>query len=200
MQKGSAQGRPAFHLWAVHGSGSTLGAGTQVFALDRASGNFILAKDAVENPVETKEYGVNQSSQHWEEPMRRYIEDCLAGKDGPRGKDFNMRWVGSHVWPTPSASSRARRLYLFRRPRKGYEHGRLRLIYEAKPVAFITEQAKGAATDGTTRILDITPEKLHQRIPLVFGSRAEVKRSRPIIEGAGAAAVRRPPRSPGRTR
>lgn len=175
-QKGSAQLAAGF---LIYGPStvlvSTLGAGTQVFALDRASGDFILAKAAVEIPAETKEYGVNQSNmRHWDTPMRAYIDDALAGKDGPRAKDFNMRWVGSMVADAFRIFTRGG-VYLYTGDkRKGYEQGRLRLIYEANPVAFITEQAKGAATDGKTRILDIQPEKLHQRIPLVFGSRDEV--------------------------
>ncbi|TCT04721.1 class 1 fructose-bisphosphatase [Aquabacter spiritensis] len=176
MQKGAAQLAAGF---LVYGPStvlvSTLGAGTQVFALDRASGDFLLAVAAVEIPAETKEYGVNQSNmRHWDTPMRAYIDDCLAGKDGPRGKDFNMRWVGSMVADAFRIFTRGG-VYLYTGDkRKGYAAGRLRLIYEANPVAFVTEQAKGAATDGTTRILDIQPEKLHQRIPLVFGSRDEV--------------------------
>ena len=155
---------------------STLGAGTQVFALDRTRGEFILAKEAVEIAAATKEYGVNQSNmRHWHEPMRRYIDDCLAGKDGPRGKDFNMRWVGSMVADAFRIFTRGGVYIYSGDKRKGYEAGRLRLIYEANPVAFITEQAGGAATDGKTRILDIAPQKLHQRIPLVFGSREEVE-------------------------
>ncbi len=175
-QKGSAQVAAGF---LVYGPStvlvSTLGAGTQVFALDRASGEFLLANAAVEIPAETKEYGVNQSNmRHWDTPMRGYIDDCLAGKDGPRGKDFNMRWVGSMVADAFRIFTRGG-VYLYTGDkRKGYAEGRLRLIYEANPVAFITEQAKGAATDGKTRILDIEPQKLHQRIPLVFGSREEV--------------------------
>ena len=177
MQKGSAQVAAGF---LVYGPStvlvSTLGSGTQVFALDRTRGEFILAKEAVEIAAATKEYGVNQSNmRHWHEPMRRYIDDCLAGKDGPRGKDFNMRWVGSMVADAFRIFTRGGVYIYSGDKRKGYEAGRLRLIYEANPVAFITEQAGGAATDGKTRILDIVPQKLHQRIPLVFGSREEVE-------------------------
>ncbi|MEP9347981.1 class 1 fructose-bisphosphatase [Xanthobacter sp. KR7-225] len=155
---------------------ATFGAGTQVFVHDRESGDFLLARAGVEIPAETKEYGVNQSNvRHWDAPMTRYIEDCLAGKEGPRGKDFNMRWVGSMVADAFRIFTRGG-VYLYPGDkRKGYESGRLRLIYEANPVAFLTEQAGGGATDGKTRILDITPHHIHQRIPLVFGSKAEVE-------------------------
>ena len=156
---------------------ATFGAGTQVFVHDRESGDFLLARAGVEIPAETKEYGVNQSNvRHWDAPMTRYIEDCLAGKEGPRGKDFNMRWVGSMVADAFRIFTRGG-VYLYPGDkRKGYESGRLRLIYEANPVAFLTEQAGGGATNGKTRILDITPHHIHQRIPLVFGSKAEVEK------------------------
>ncbi|MFG1308935.1 class 1 fructose-bisphosphatase [Xanthobacter tagetidis] len=155
---------------------ATFGAGTHVFVQDRASGAFLLARENVEIPAETKEYGVNQSNvRHWDAPMKGYIEDCLAGKEGPRGKDFNMRWVGSMVADAFRIFTRGG-VYLYPGDkRKGYAEGRLRLIYEANPVAFLTEQAKGGATDGRTRILDIAPHHIHQRIPLVFGSKAEVE-------------------------
>jgi len=156
---------------------ATVGEGTQVFVHDRTSGEFILARDQVEIPAETKEYGVNQSNmRHWAEPMSRYIADALAGKEGPRGKDFNMRWVGSMVADAFRIFTRGGVYIYSGDKRKGYENGRLRLIYEAFPLALLVEQAKGAATDGKGRILDIQPNHIHQRIPLVFGSRAEVEK------------------------
>ena len=156
---------------------ATFGAGTQVFVHDRQSGDFVLARTDVEIPAETKEYGVNQSNmRHWHEPMRRYIEECLAGKEGPRGKDFNMRWVGSMVADAFRIFTRGGVYVYTGDKRKGYENGRLRLIYEAFPLAFLVEQAKGAATDGKGRILDIQPHHIHQRIPLVFGSKVEVEK------------------------
>ncbi|OYX03717.1 MAG: fructose-bisphosphatase class I, partial [Rhizobiales bacterium 32-66-8] len=159
MQTGSAQVAAGF---LVYGPStvlvSTLGAGTQVFALDRSTGTFLLAKAAVEIPAATKEYGVNQSNvRQWDAPMQAYLADCLAGKDGPRGKDFNMRWVGSMVADAFRIFTRGG-VYIYPGDkRKGYAEGRLRLIYEANPVAFLVEQAQGAATDGTRRILDIVP-------------------------------------------
>jgi fructose-1,6-bisphosphatase I len=156
---------------------ATFGAGTHVFVQDRRTGAFLLARENVEIPAETKEYGVNQSNvRHWDAAMSGYIADCLAGKDGPRGKDFNMRWVGSMVADAFRIFTRGG-VYLYPGDkRKGYAEGRLRLIYEANPVAFLTEQAKGGATDGKTPILDIVPSHIHQRIPLVFGSKAEVEK------------------------
>jgi len=156
---------------------ATFGDGTHVFVQDRASGDFILARENVEIPAETKEYGVNQSNmRHWDTPMTAYMQDCLAGKTGPRGKDFNMRWVGSMVADAFRIFTRGGVYIYTGDKRKGYENGRLRLIYEAFPLAFLVEQAKGAATDGKDRILDITPHHIHQRIPLVFGSKAEVEK------------------------
>ncbi|MFG1248964.1 class 1 fructose-bisphosphatase [Xanthobacter flavus] len=176
MRPGSAQVAAGF---LAYGPATilvaTFGEGTQVFVHDRRTGEFLLARSDVEIPAETKEYGINQSNvRHWDAPMQRYLADCLAGKEGPRGKDFNMRWVGSMVADAFRIFTRGGVYVYPRDKRKGYDNGRLRLIYEAFPLAFLVEQAKGGATDGTTRILDITPHHIHQRIPLVFGSKAEV--------------------------
>ena len=129
----------------------------------------------VQIPPETSEFAINASnSRHWRAPVSRYIADCLAGADGPRQRNFNMRWVGSLVadgWRI------FRRGGIFLYPadaRKGYETGRLRLVYEANPMAMLVSQAGGRASDGQQEILAITPTSLHQRVPLVFGSANEV--------------------------
>ena len=129
----------------------------------------------VQIPPETSEFAINASnSRHWRAPVSRYIADCLAGVDGPRQRNFNMRWVGSLVadgWRI------FRRGGIFLYPadaRKGYETGRLRLVYEANPMAMLVSQAGGRASDGQQEILAITPTSLHQRVPLVFGSANEV--------------------------
>ena len=129
----------------------------------------------VQIPLETSEFAINASnSRHWRAPVSRYIADCLAGVDGPRQRNFNMRWVGSLVadgWRI------FRRGGIFLYPadaRKGYETGRLRLVYEANPMAMLVSQAGGRASDGQQEILAITPTSLHQRVPLVFGSANEV--------------------------
>ncbi|MDR6950789.1 fructose-1,6-bisphosphatase I [Ancylobacter sp. 3268] len=168
----------------------TLGAGTHIFILDPASYRFVKVQDPVlRNPVflkvrdsivvppETTEYAINGSNaRHWDHAIRYYVEDCQAGAEGPRGKDFNTRWTASMVAEAYRILTRGG-VYLYPGDaRKGYANGRLRLVYEANPIAFIMEQARGAATDGRRRILDIIPSELHQRIPLVFGSRAEVDR------------------------
>nr|WP_246549122.1 class 1 fructose-bisphosphatase [Ancylobacter oerskovii] len=168
----------------------TLGAGTHIFILDPASMHFVKMQDPVlRNPVflkvrdsviippETTEYAINGSNaRHWDNAIRYYVEDCQAGADGPRGKDFNTRWTASMVAEAFRILTRGG-VYLYPGDaRKGYANGRLRLVYEANPIAFLMEQARGSATDGRRRILDIIPSELHQRIPLVFGSRAEVDR------------------------
>nr|WP_281502890.1 class 1 fructose-bisphosphatase [Ancylobacter crimeensis] len=155
----------------------TVGEGTQIFVHDRLSKKFLLANERVSIAAETNEYAINGSNaRHWDNAVRCYIEDCQAGADGPRGKDFNTRWVASMVAEAYRILARGG-VYLYPGDaRKGYAKGRLRLVYEANPIAFVMEQADGRATDGSRRILDIIPSKLHQRIPLVFGSRGEVER------------------------
>lgn len=154
----------------------TLGKGVDVFTLDRTAGAFVLAERGLTIPRETAEYSINASNhRHWREPVRRYVEHCILGAEGPHGRTHNMRWVGSLV-------ADAYRIFLrggvFMYPadaRKGYEQGRLRLLYEASPVAFLAEQAGGAATDGEQPVLDLVPERPHQRAPLVMGSADKVE-------------------------
>lgn len=155
----------------------TVGAGTQVFMLDRASGAFLRTHADVRIPRETKEYAINASnSRHWDEAMQAYVADCLAGAEGAREKNFNMRWVGSLVADVFRILVRGG-VYLYPGDsRDGYAMGRLRLTYECNPIAFVVEQAGGAATDGKQRILDIVPASLHVRSPLIVGSADEVER------------------------
>jgi len=155
----------------------TLGDGVDLFVLDRTTDAFHLARSAIAIPVQTREFAINASNaRHWFAPIRTFIDDCLEGADGPRGKNFNMRWVASLVAETHRIFSRSG-VFLYpcdRRP--GYEKGRLRLLYEAFPIALLAEQAGGAATDGIEPILDKVPGELHQRTPLVFGSVEKVRR------------------------
>ncbi len=153
------------------------GQGVQMFTLNRDFGEFILTRKDVQIPEETKEFAINVSNQrHWEEPVRRYIDECLQGKEGPRGKDFNMRWVASMVAEVHRILCRGG---IFMYPldakikAKG-QSGRLRLMYEANPMSLIVEQAGGAATTGRQRILELDPSEIHERAPVVLGSRAEV--------------------------
>ena len=153
----------------------TVGDGVQGFTLDRETYTFVLTHPDIRVPADTQEFAINMSNmRRWEPPVRRYIDECLAGKDGPRGKDFNMRWVASMVADVFRVLSRGG-IFMYPRDSKNKE-GRLRLMYEANPMAFIVEQAGGAATDGRTPILDLKPQKLHQRVAVVLGSKNEVER------------------------
>ncbi len=154
----------------------TIGNGTHAFTLDREQGAFLLSTRGMQVPAETKEFAVNISNQrHWEAPMQAYACDLLAGKEGPRGKDFNMRWVGSMVADVHRILTRGG-VFLYPWDRKDPDKpGKLRLMYEANPMALLVEQAGGAATDGRRRILDIEPAQLHQRVPVFLGSKAEVE-------------------------
>jgi len=153
----------------------TLGDGVHCFTLDREVGSFVLTQQDLRIPEDTKEFSINMSNmRHWEAPVRRYIDELLAGKSGPRGKDFNMRWVASMVADVHRILTRGG---IFMYPRDGREPGKpgkLRLLYEANPMSMIVEQAGGAATNGVERILDLQPEALHQRVAVFLGSRHEV--------------------------
>ncbi|HNU10448.1 MAG TPA: class 1 fructose-bisphosphatase [Rubrivivax sp.] len=155
----------------------TVGDGVAMFTLDRETGSWVLTQDRVQIPEDTKEFAINMSNmRHWAPPVRRYIDECLAGKEGPREKDFNMRWVASMVADVHRILSRGG-IFLYpwdkREPGKP---GKLRLMYEANPMAFLVEQAGGAATNGHQRILDIMPTKLHERVSVILGSKNEVER------------------------
>jgi len=156
----------------------TVGDGVVMFTLDRETGSWKLTERDVQIPVDTKEFAINMSNmRHWAPPVRQYIDECLAGKEGPRGKDFNMRWVASMVADVHRILTRGG-VFLYpwdqREPEKP---GKLRLMYEANPMAFIVEQAGGAATNAHQRILDLQPTKLHERVSVVLGSKNEVQRA-----------------------
>jgi fructose-1,6-bisphosphatase I len=174
LQSGRAQVAAGF---ATYGPSTilvlTVGDGAHAFSLDPYMSSFVLTHPNIRIPEDTSEFAINVSNmRRWEPPVKRYIDECLAGKDGPRGKDFNMRCVASMVADVFRVLSRGG-IFMYPRDTKNKE-GRLRLMYEANPMAFIVEQAGGAATDGKTRILDIPPKALHQRIAVVLGSKNEV--------------------------
>ena len=178
MQPGSQQVAAGY---CVYGPQTTLvltvGDGVAMFTLDREQGSFVLTRENVTIPADTKEFAVNMSNmRHWAEPVKRYVDECLAGKEGPRGKDFNMRWVASMVADVHRILTRGG-VFLYpwdkREPQKA---GKLRLLYEANPMSWLIEQAGGAATNGQQRILDIRPTKLHERVSVVLGSKNEVER------------------------
>jgi fructose-1,6-bisphosphatase I len=155
----------------------SVGHGVQVFTLDRDTGSFLLTQENVRIPDDTKEFAINMSNvRHWEPPVRRYVDEMLAGRTGPRGKDFNMRWVASMVADVHRIMSRGGIFMYPRDAREPDKPGKLRLMYEGNPMAFLVEQAGGAATDGHRRILEVEPMKLHQRVAVFLGSRNEVER------------------------
>lgn len=177
MQRGDRQLAAAFFVYGPQTTlYLTLGAGTDLYQLDPDSGAFILVEQGLEIPEDTNEYAINASNaRHWFTPIQRYISDLLMGENGPRERNFNMRWVGSLVADAARIFTRGG-VFLYPGDRRvKYDQGRLRLIYEANPVAFLTEQAGGAATDGSERILEKIPTEIHERTPLVFGSKTEVR-------------------------
>ena len=155
----------------------TVGDGVAMFTLDREQGSFVLIGDKLRIPEDTQEFAINMSNmRHWDAPVRRYIDECLAGKEGPRGKNFNMRWVASMVADVHRIITRGG---IFMYPwdkREPGKPGKLRLLYEANPMSWIIEQAGGAASTGRQRILDVQPQKLHERVSVIVGSRNEVER------------------------
>jgi fructose-1,6-bisphosphatase I len=155
----------------------TVGDGVAIFTLDRETGSWLLTDDDVRIPQDTREFAINMSNmRHWAPPMRRYIDECLQGQPGPRGKDFNMRWVASMVADVHRILTRGGVFLYPWDQREPDKPGKLRLMYEANPMAFIVEQAGGMATNGRERIMDITPGKLHERVSVVLGSKNEVER------------------------
>jgi fructose-1,6-bisphosphatase I len=178
LQAGSQQVAAGY---CVYGPQTTLvltvGDGVAMFTLDREQGSFVLTEENVRIPDDTQEFAINMSNmRHWDEPVKRYVNECLAGKEGPRGKDFNMRWIASMVADVHRILTRGG---IFMYPwdkREPNKPGKLRLMYEANPMAWLIEQAGGKATDGQRRILDIPPGKLHERVSVILGSKNEVER------------------------
>ncbi len=155
----------------------TVGNGVSMFTLDREMGSFVLIQENVTIPEDTAEFAINMSNmRHWDAPVRRYVDECLAGKEGVRGKNFNMRWIASMVADVHRILTRGG---IFMYPwdkREPNKPGKLRLLYEANPMSWLIEQAGGAATNGTQRILEVQPTELHQRVSVILGSKNEVER------------------------
>ena len=155
----------------------TVGDGVAMFTLDREQGSFVLTQENVQVPADTKEFAINMSNmRHWADPVRRYIDECLQGREGPRGKDFNMRWIASMVADVHRILTRGGVFMYPWDKREPHKAGKLRLLYEANPMSWLIEQAGGAATNGQQRILDLQPSHLHERVSVVLGSRNEVER------------------------
>lgn len=178
LQPGSKQVAAGY---ALYGPASmmmvTCGGGVHGFTLNREAAAFLLTHPNLRIPETACEFAINSSNERfWEPPVRRYVEECLQGKVGPRGVDFNMRWIASLVAEVHRILVRGGVFMYPRDSKMPPKAGRLRLMYEASPMAMLVEQAGGAASTGRQRILDIKPESLHQRVPVILGSKAEVER------------------------
>lgn len=177
LQPGAAQVAAGY---AVYGPQTmlvlTTGNGVHCFTLDREMGSWVLTESNMRIPESTKEFAINMSNKrHWHAPVQRYVDEMLAGKTGARGKDFNMRWIASMVADVHRILNRGGIFMYPADMRDPSQPGKLRLMYEANPMAMIVEQAGGAATDGRQRIMEIPPTKLHQRVPVFLGSKEEVE-------------------------
>jgi fructose-1,6-bisphosphatase len=167
--------------YAIYGPATmlviTVGKGTHGFTLDREIGNFILTHPNLRIPDDTSEFAINTSNaRFWEPPVHRYVTECQAGNSGDRGRDFNMRWIASMVAEVHRILMRGG-VFMYPKDRKDRNKpGRLRLLYEANPMSLLVEQAGGRASTGNQRLLEVTPEALHQRVPLILGSCNEVER------------------------
>ncbi|PIT73870.1 fructose-bisphosphatase class I [Limnohabitans sp. JirII-29] len=178
LQPGTAQVAAGY---CVYGPQTTLvltvGDGVAMFTLDREQGSFVLTQEDVRIPADTKEFAINMSNmRHWDEPVKRYIDECLQGEEGPRGKNFNMRWIASMVADVHRIMTRGGVFMYPWDKREPNKPGKLRLMYEANPMSWLIEQAGGAATNGRQRILEIQPTQLHERVSVVLGSKHEVDR------------------------
>ena len=176
LQKGESQVAAGY---CVYGPQTTLvltvGDGVNMFTLDREQGSFVLTQEKVQIPVDTKEFAINMSNmRHWDTPVKRYIDECLEGKEGLRGKDFNMRWIASMVADVHRILTRGGVFMYPWDKREPNKPGKLRLMYEANPMSWIVEQAGGASTNGRERILNIQPQALHERVSVILGSKNEV--------------------------
>jgi fructose-1,6-bisphosphatase I / sedoheptulose-1,7-bisphosphatase len=155
----------------------SVGNGVAGFTLDPDLGEFMLTHPELRIPGETHEFAINASNRRfWEPPVQRYVDECESGREGPRGKDFNMRWIASMVAEAHRILMRGGVFLYPRDSRQPQRPGRLRLLYEANPIGFVIEQAGGRASTGRRPVLELEPEALHQRVGLVFGSRSEVER------------------------
>jgi fructose-1,6-bisphosphatase I len=155
----------------------SFGNGVRKYVLDPAIGCFVMVNAQVQVPDQSNEFSINASNyRHWPAPVRAFVDDCVAGVDGPRGKNFNMRWIASLVAETHRILTRGGIFLYPSDGRKGYERGRLRMVYECAPIAFLITQAGGQATDGSAPILSATPQHLHDRTPMIFGSAPKVAR------------------------
>jgi fructose-1,6-bisphosphatase I/sedoheptulose-1,7-bisphosphatase len=167
--------------YAIYGPSTmlviTVGKGTHGFTLDREIGNFILTHPQLQIPADTSEFAINTSNaRFWEPPVHRYVTECQAGMTGDRQRDFNMRWIASMVAEVHRILMRGGVFMYPKDTKDPGKPGRLRLLYEANPISLLIEQAGGCATTGRERVLGVMPAALHQRVPVILGSRHEVER------------------------
>lgn len=167
--------------YAIYGPSAmlvlTTGHGVNGFTLDRDVGEYLLTHPDMTIPADTREFAINTSNERfWEPPVRRYVDECLAGAAGPRGANFNMRWVASMVAEVHRILIRGGVFMYPKDTKDPARPGRLRLMYEANPMSFIVEQAGGSSSTGRARIMEIAPAELHQRVPVILGSKNEVER------------------------
>jgi len=178
LQKGTEQLAAAYVIYGPQTAlVLTIGNGTHIFTLDKESGDYRLTGSDVKVPETTREFAINVSNfRHWDRHIRAYIDGCLAGADGHRDSNYNMRWLASLVAECHRIFSRGGIFLYPSDDRKGYAQGRLRLLYEVNPIAFLVEQAGGFATTGRERVMEVKPKSIHQRIPMIFGSPREIRR------------------------
>ncbi len=154
----------------------TTGKGTKMYTLDKTYGGFLLTTEQVTIPGVTAEFAINMSNQrYWQPAMQNYIADLLKGKEGPRGKNFNMRWIAAMVGDVHRILCRGGIFAYPRDLKDPSKPDKLRLMYEANPMSFLVEQAGGASTTGYERIMEIQPVDIHQRVPVILGSKHEVE-------------------------
>ncbi|MDB9845102.1 class 1 fructose-bisphosphatase [Burkholderiaceae bacterium] len=178
LQPGSKQVAAGY---CVYGPQTTLvltvGDGVAMFTLDREQGSFVLTQENIQVPEDTQEFAINMSNmRHWAAPVKRYVDECLAGEEGVREKNFNMRWIASMVADVHRILTRGGVFMYPWDKREPNKPGKLRLMYEANPMSWLIEQAGGAATNGQQRILDLQPAGLHERVSVILGSKNEVAR------------------------
>jgi fructose-1,6-bisphosphatase I len=188
LQPGSKQVAAGY---CVYGPQTTLvltvGNGVAMFTLDREQGSFVLTQENIQVPEDTQEFAINMSNmRHWAAPVKRYVDECLAGEEGVREKNFNMRWIASMVADVHRILTRGGVFMYPWDKREPNKPGKLRLMYEANPMSWLIEQAGGAATNGQQRILDLQPTGLHERVSVILGSKNEVAR----VTGYHAEAVK----------
>lgn len=193
-QPGSAQLAAGFFIYGPQlALAVTWGEGLHIFIYSTRKNVFVKVREDLAIPRKASEFAINASNaRHWDEPVRSYIDDCLRGKSGPREKEYNMRWIASLVADCYRILIRGGVFLYPADSRAGYGRGRLRLVYEANPIAMMVEQAGGSAIDGASRILDLIPVDLHQRTPLIFGSADEVARIARYYADSGSIAERAP--------